>query len=218
LLFKEVSAFGDYPFYALIFYAENDKEWRSDKEAQEVFRQLSTRQRAVIEKLDRQVWPRRSKRPERLVRNWKNLFKEIASDVNLFERYIDNPPAADELSGTIKRINSCYRKQAIKLLGGGTYIAPHRRHLYVNLLDEADKPGSLLTPNGRLPSKSIFPVQWFALSARDRREALKLTVHWFHHALRNLREYRNRRSPIPWNSDCELECRRIQRKVLSGKS
>jgi hypothetical protein len=50
-------------FDALKCYIENDKEWRSDRTAQEVLKQLSPRQRGAIQQLDNATWPARSERP-----------------------------------------------------------------------------------------------------------------------------------------------------------
>jgi hypothetical protein len=67
----------------------------------------------------------------RLKRTWKTLMKDIAHDVEIFERFCDVAPAADEMSGTQKRIYLSYRNQTIKLFGGGgTYIPPVRRKYY----------------------------------------------------------------------------------------
>ena len=49
------------------------------------------------------------------------------------------------------------------------------------------------------------------LSLKARREAKKETLHWFRHALRNLREYRNKRSPIAWSPKCAATCRRSKK-------
>lgn len=209
------------PFEALKTYVQDDKEWQSDATAQAVKIQLSPQQRAWINRLDEKIWPQRSKRPERLKRTWNRLFSDIAADIALFERLCPCPPQSgeDELSGTERKVYKAYSKQAIKLLGGGTYIPPARRSQYQmsDIFDESeDAPlSNLLTPNGRLPSESIFEVNWLTLSRSGRRDAKRLTIHWFHHALRNLREYRNKRPPIPWGPECEQECRGIHKKLLN---
>jgi hypothetical protein len=200
-------------FYALKFYVEDDKEWRSNETAQEVLRQLSPQQRVAIHRLDRTRWPERSKRPARIKRTWKTLMKDIAHDQDVFERFCETPPGSDQLSGTEKRIYLSYSKQAIKLLGGGTYIPKARRNIYRDPLDDSDDPETLLPSSGRLPSKSIFTVNWLNLSWEERRDAKKLTIHWFHHALRNLREYCYGRPDVPWASECEKKCRQVQEKL-----
>lgn len=212
-LHKEVSAIRNRPLYALKYYVECDKEWGWDERAQEVLRQLSYRQKAAVHRHFRQTWPERSKRPARLERTWKDLFSKIAQDVETFERFCETPPGSDQLSGTEKRIYLSYSKQAIKLLGGGTYIPKTRRNIYRDLLDDSDDPETLLTSSGRLPSKSIFTVNWLNLSRKDRRDAKKRTLHWFRHALRNLREYRYGRPDVPWSSKCENKCRQVQEKL-----
>ena len=208
-LHKDVSAIRNRPLYALKYYVEHDKEWGSDKTAQEVLKQLGSRQKAAIHRHFRTTWPKRSKRPARLKRTWKTLMKDIAHDQDLFERFCETPPGSDQLRGTEKRIYLSYSKQAIKLLGGGTYIPKARRNIYRDLLDGS----TLLTSSGRLPSQSIFKVDWLKLSPNERREAKQLTLHWFHHALRNLRQYCYGRPNVSWSSKCENKCRQVQEKL-----
>ena len=206
---KDVSTIRNRALYALKYYVEHDKEWSSDKTAQAVLKKLSLRQKASILRHFRTIWPERSKRPARLKRTWKELFKQIADDQVIFERLCETPPESDQLSGTEKRIYLSYSKQAIKLLGGGTYIPKAKRNIYRDLLDGS----RLLTARGRLPSKSIFRVNWHDLSRKEQREAKKQTLHWFHHALRNLREYCYGRPDVPWASECEKKCRQVQEKL-----
>lgn len=204
--------FADIPnrqVYALKYYVECDKEWEQDPEAQRVLKQLSPRQRTALRRLSSATWPTRSKRPARLKRTWIALMNDIARDQDIFERFCETPPESDQLSGTEKRIYLNYSKQAIKLLGGGTYIPKARRNIYRDLLDGS----TLLTSSGRLPSQSIFTIDWLKLSPTERREAKQLTLHWFHHALRNLREYRYGRPEVPWSSKCENKCRQVQEKL-----
>ena len=212
-LHRDVSAIRNRPLYALKYLVEEDKEWSSYKRAQAVLKQLSPRHKAAVLRHFRITWPERSKRPTRLKRTWGDLLKTIAKDQDIFESLCDTPPESGELGGTEQRIYLNYCKQAIKLLGGGTYIPPARRNVYRDVLDESDDPKTLLTSSGRLPSKSIYPVNWLKLSRKERREAKKLTIHWFHHALRNLREYCNGRPSIPWASECEKQCRQFQEKI-----
>lgn len=212
------------PLYALMYLVEHDKEWGSDKTAQAVLKQLSPRHKTVVLRHFRTTWPERSKRPARVIRTWENLFREIAQDIDTFERFCDVPPTADEQSGTPKRIYLSYRTQAIKLLGGGgTYIRPELRSHYQvpNIFDESDDPTliPLLNARGRIASQSIIKgINWLTLARQDRREAEKRTLHWFCHALRNLREYRNRRPPIPWTAECDKRCRDIQKQLLTARS
>lgn len=220
-LHKLLSAMKDRRYFALRFFVENDKEWYGDETAQEVKRGLSSSQRAAINQLERRKWPRRSKRPEpQRQRTWSNLLSEIADDVGRFENYIDNPPSADERTGNEQRIYRGYRNQAIKLLGGGgKYISPSRRHIYQmpSPLDDSDNPSvsTCVNRNGRIESRSHFSVNWLDLTTQDaKRNALKLTLHWFHHTLRNLHEYRDKRQSIPWTPQCEGTCRRVCNKLL----
>ena len=206
----------DRPFFALKYYVEDDKEWRSDETAQGVLKQLSPPQRAAILRLNRTTWPERSKRPRRLSRTWENLFSDIARDLDIFERLCETPPGSDQLSGTEKRIYLSYSKQATKLLGGGTGIPAHRRKVYRDAYPDLLVRPTLLDDKGRLPSETVFAINWNELTTKkERREAKKHTLHWFHHALRNMREYRNGRNPIPWTAECENTCRRIQKKLLN---
>jgi hypothetical protein len=213
----------DRPFSALKDYVIDEKEWSSNKTAQEIRRHLPPQQRQAIDCLDMATWPKRSKRPARIKRTWNSLLNEIAQDQALFEHYCDTAPQADEMSGTKKRIYLSYRNQAIELLGGGgTYIPLERRSRYQvpSPLDESDNPKltTLLNSRGRIDIPSVFPVNWLKLARQERQEEEKKTLHWFHHALRNLRECRNRRPPIPWTAECEYTCRTIHKKLLTIKS
>ena len=220
----ELADIPNQPLFALEYYVENDKEWAQDPEAQQVLKQFLPEQRKAIRRMDTATWPTRSKRLARITRTWENLFCEIACDVDTFERFCDVPPAADEMSGTPKRIYLSYRNQAIKLLGGGgTYIPMARRGewLVYDPLDESNDPKgvSALNIRGRIDIGSIYKdVDWLTLARQDRREAEKRTLHWFRHALRNLREYRNRRPKIPWTPECEQTCLDIQKKLRTAKS
>jgi hypothetical protein len=209
----------NHPLYALTGYVEDDKEWAQDPEAQQVLRHLSPQQREAIHRLDRAKWPERSKRPARIKRTWKELCREIAHDQETFERFCNKPPAPDTLRGTEARIYKNYSQRAIKLLGA-IFIAKARRGSYraANPLDESDEPelSTLLTPNGWLRGESIIGVNWLDLSREERRAAKKRTLHWFHHALRNLREYRYHRPSIPWTAECENTCREMQKKLLNS--
>jgi hypothetical protein len=210
-LHKDVSTIRNRPLYALKYYVEHDKEWESDKTAQAVLKQLSSRQKAAILRHFRTTWPARSKRPARLMRTWKTLLESIAGDQESFLKYLARMPDGRGVSeATKQRIYQHYSKQAIKLLGGGgTYISPARRN--------DPKLLTLLNARGRIDIPSIFPVDLLNCKSNDeRREAKKLTLHWFHHALHNLREYRNGRPEIPWTAECEKQCRRIQQKLLNA--
>lgn len=224
-LHEPISAIRNRPYFALQFYVENDKEWYSDKIAQNVKKGLSQSDREAIDSLDRKTWPPRSKQLEaQLMRTWKELLKSIARDQIKFEGFIDNPPTASQRTGSDQRIYRCYRNQAIKLLGGGgTYIPPGRRHAYQmpNPLDESENPilSTCLNRNGRIESKSWYPINWLDITTRDdQRKALKLTLHWFHHALRNFRLYRDNHPPVPWTSQCEAMCRRVPKEILASRT
>lgn len=203
------------PYQALYDFALDYKEWRNYPPAQEVLGQLTPEERGTILQLDKTAWPPRSKQPEgQLMHTWSLLLKDIAGDLDKFEDAIDNPPTVDQLTGTTQRRYLCYRNKAIELLGGGKFIPAARRRQYPDLLD--DSPSStLLTPDGRLPGKkSWFDVNWLELPKEDQPRALKLTLHWFAHALRNLHLYRDGHRPIPWTPQCEKTCRRIQKRLL----
>jgi len=179
--------------FALEHFVEDDKEWAQDAEAMKVLRQCSPSEQDQIWQLDRKRWKYRSQW------TWDTLLETIADDQKSFLKYCERRSDERAVSDAMKqRIYRHYSQQAIKLLGGGTYIPKARRNIYRDLLDGS----SLLTPSGRLPSPSIFTVNWDACKSNDeRREAKKRTLHWFHHALRNLRAYRNRRAQIPWTPD-----------------
>jgi hypothetical protein len=53
-------------------------------------------------------------------------------------------------------------------------------------------------------------------SLAKNRQAKRRTLHWFHHALRNMKEYRNNRPPVPWSSACTETCHRIQKKLFTA--
>jgi hypothetical protein len=208
--------------YALKYYIEEDKEWEQDPEARRVEKQLSSQQRTALRRLSRATWPLRSQRPARIKRTWKTLMKDIAQDQDIFERFCENPPAPDTLRGTDARIYKSYGPQAIKLLGGGgTFIPPELRSKPLHIqLDESDNPilSTLLNSRGRIDIPSVIDgVDWVKCKSNaERRDAKKRTLNWFQHALRNMREYRNRRAEIPWTAECENTCRDIQKKLLNS--
>lgn len=200
------------PADALKYYVEDDKEWVHDPEAWKVFRQLSQSEQDQMWELYRKRWKYLSQW------TWDTLLKAIANDQELFLRYCDRSLTDQESSAaTNRRVLEHYSKQAIKLLGGGTYISPARRNAYRDILDDSDDPKTLLI-SGRLPCPSIIEgVDWLTCTSNDeRRQAKKLTLHWFHHALRNLREYRNGHRPIPWAHDCAESCCNIREKLLKA--
>lgn len=84
--------------------------------------------------------------------------------------------------------------------------------MYRDVLDGSD----LLDEKGRLPSESIFPDKWADLSRAERREWKKKTLHWFNHALVNMREYYYNRPLVPWTYDCAEKCRRVQEKLSTN--
>ena len=218
-LHKEIADIPHRPFFALKYYVEEDKEWRSNVTAQGVLKQLSPPQQAAILRHHRTTWPERSKRPARLTRTWEKLLKDIAQDQESFLKYCDGGQDARAMSDSTKRrIARIYSKQAIKLLGGGTPIEEHRRKMYPDCYPGEPSNSTLLDGKGRLPCNSVFPINWNDQATREaRREAKKHSLHWFNHALRNLREYCNRRPPIPWSPDCAKTCRRIQQKLTTLK-
>ena len=219
-LHKDVSAIRHRPSYALKFYVESDKEWEQDPKAQQVFKQLASRQKAAILRHFRTTWPERSKRPERLKGTWETLLESIARDQESFLKYLEGSPDEAVSDGTKRRIYQHYSKQAIKLLGGGGTFIPPARRSECQVYDPQDesnnrKGESALNVSGRIiGSPSIFPVEWLnCKSNNERREAKKLTLHWFNHALRNLREYTIGQPPVSWTSECEKKCRKIQQKL-----
>lgn len=189
------------PLYALKFYAENDKEWEQDPEARKALKQLPPRQQARIKDLARSKWDMRIRW------DWDTLLRTIADDQETFWRYYSDLPDRRAMSdGTRLRIIGHYSKKAIYLLGGGSHVGHRLRRvcLRAGLLDE----------RGRLPSPSLFSVNWWECRTRaEQRNAKLLTLHWFHHALRNLRDYRNTHRPLPWGEDCADTCRRIQQTL-----
>jgi hypothetical protein len=200
---KQLSASSNRQYFALKYYAEHDKEWEQNKKAQKVLKQLPRREQARIHQLSKKKWHYRS------LRTWDALLQTIARDQERFENFCETPPESGILIGTDHRIYVTYSKQATKLLGGGSLIPKKRWKIYQDYEDRS----SLLTPSGRLPSKSFFEFNWHDSSRQERQEAKKKTVHWFNHALRNLREYRYGRPPVPWTHRCERSCRRIQQKL-----
>lgn len=210
---KFLSDLNESPYQALYDLVLDNKLWKGLSAAQEVLKCLSVEEQATIARLHKDAWPERSKRPERRKKTWKTLFKDIASDIRRFEGFCKEPPQSGVLKGIPHKAYKAYSKQAIWLLGGGKLIPPSDRGRYQDLLDPSS---TLLTPDGRLPNKSIYDLNWLTLTSHERREAKKRTIHWFQHSLRDMREYRNRRSPIPWSPECEQECRRIHEKILKA--
>lgn len=204
-LHKELDDVPDRQFFALEYYVENDKEWEQDKEAWKIFKQLSADKQAQIRQLSKSKWHYHSQW------TWKTLLQTIARDQERFKDFCEASPESGALKGTDQRIYITYSKQATKLLGGGSRIPKTRRKIFRDYKDGS----SLLTSDGRLPSDSIFWFRWQDLSPKDRREAKAQTLHWFNHALRNLREYHCNRPPIPWTPKCAESCRRIQKKLCA---
>ena len=202
-LHEELADIPDRQFFALEYYVEHDKEWEQDKKAWEAFNQLSADKQAQIQQRSKRKWHYRSRW------TWKTLLQTIASDQERFRDFCETPPESGTLSGTDHRIYVTYSKQATKLLGGGSLIPKAHRKQFRDYEDGA----SLLTPSGRLPSKSIFWYRLQDLSPKDRREAKKKTLHYFNHALRNMHEYRYGRPPVRWSPKCEKSCYRIQQRL-----
>ncbi len=172
-LHRELADIPDRQFLALEGYVLDDKEWRCDGDAWDVYDRLSVQKQKHIRQLDKKKWG-----IQRVKLNWDTLLQTIAADQARFEAFLDTPDTCrlDDY-GTERRIYAAYHAQANKLLW----------------------------PNGGMPPK---------LTAR--REAKKTTLHWFHHALRNMREYRNRRPPIPWSPTCTAKCASSRKKLSSS--
>lgn len=206
-LHKSLSDIPDRRFFALEGYVLDDKGWEEDKDAQAVLKQLTPRQQVRIKKLSRETWHYQSQW------TWDTLLQTIARDQTLFAQFCESPPrSVDDLKGTEHRIYKTYSKQAIKLLGGGSYIPPHRRKRYRDPLDGSP----LLDQRNRLPSKTVFSIHWDKCTTRAERQSAKLlSLHWFHHALRNMKEYRDRRPDVMWTPDCAKTCSRIQQRLCS---
>jgi hypothetical protein len=191
-------------FFALKYYVEHDKQWKQDGDAREVFNQLTNNERTAINALDKKKWGRGSTLTGE--EQWHNLLRTIACDQEVFLAMCQRRLKSADRDGTQRHLYQCYSNQAIKLLGGGTSV--HKRYL-----KEFKKAGHL-DDRGRFPSKSIFAINWRQLSSQEsQRQAKAQTLHWFNHALRNLREYRYNRHPIPWTLECAEKCRRVQEKL-----
>ena len=66
------------PLSALKFYAEDDKEWEQNPEAQQALKQLTPRQQACIKGLAHSKWN------SRIQWNWDMLLRTIADDQETF--------------------------------------------------------------------------------------------------------------------------------------
>ena len=169
-LHKRLSDIPDRQFLALEGYVFDDKEWRCDGDAWDVYKKLSAQKQKLILQLEKKKWG-----IQRDKLNWDTLLQTIAADQARFEAFLDTPDTKN-LVGTDRRIYTAYHKQANKLLW----------------------------PNGVIPS-----------NLTTRRHSKKGTLHWFHHALRNMREYRYNKPSIPWSPECVATCCRIQKKLRS---
>jgi hypothetical protein len=183
-LHVKLADISDRQFYAMEYIVEHDKEWEQGKEAPKVFKQLSRGDQARIRQLSQKKWHYRSQW------NWDTLLQNIACDQETFLKYCENPRAQDctrHIPESMRdRIRRHYSQQAIYLLGGGR----------------------------SMPRERLFSINWRDLRSREaQRQAKKQTLHWFRHALRNMREYRYRRRPIPLTPECATACRRIQQKL-----
>jgi hypothetical protein len=189
------------PFCALTAYALDDKEWEQNPEAQQALKQLTPRQQARIRSLAHSKWD------TRIRWDWDTLLRTIADDQETFRNYYSDLPDKRAMSdGTRLRIIGHYSKKAIYLLGGGSHV----RHT----MRTACLKAGLLDERGRLPSPSLFSVNWWECRTRaEQRNAKLLTLHWFHHALRNLRDYRNNRPSLPWREECADTCRHVQQTL-----
>lgn len=207
-LHRSVLDIPDRQFFALEYYVESDKEWSQDREAWKVFRRLSLAQQASIKRLDRQTWQRRLKKT-----TWTSLLAEIAGDQELYRKYCETPPMSGDLNGTNQRIYETYSKQHTQLLGGGSFVPHSKRHRFVDPLDHRKS----LLEKGRLPSESIFPLSknWTKMTPAEKRTAKLSTLHWFHHALRNMNEYRHNRPSVHWSPECAKFCHRIQQRLYN---
>ncbi len=193
-LHKKLSDIPDRQFLALKGYVLDDKEWRCDGDAWTVYKCLSVQKQKRIQQLDKKTWG-----IQRDKLNWDTLLKTIAEDQARFEAFLDAPNTKN-FAGTGQRIYAAYHKQANRLL------CPNKT------------PPLRITPRGtvliRRPDQRQ-PKSDIPSSLTIRRENKKTTLHWFHHALRNMREYRNNRPPIPWSPECAAICSRIQQKLNS---
>ena len=96
-------------FLALEGFVFDDKEWDQDPDAWQVYRQLSSIQKARIVRTSKQKWHRKRQC------TWDELIEEIATDQDRFEGFLDAPDTK-HLCGTDRRVYDAYHKQANKLL------------------------------------------------------------------------------------------------------
>ncbi len=193
-LHKKLFDIPDRQFLALEGYVSDDKEWRCDGDAWDVYTGLSTQKQKRILELEKKTWGIQRKKL-----NWDTLLKTIAEDQAIFQQALDISDAQNVFEEH-RRIYAAYHKQANKLLWPNE-ATPFRI--------TAQGTALIRRTDQRQPKGATPP------NLTTRRENKKTTLHWFHHALRNMREYRNNRPPIPWSPECAATCSRIQQKLNS---
>jgi hypothetical protein len=218
---KDSDKLRDRPFLALQYYAEHDKLWEQDPDAQRLLKELSPPKRQKIESLTRK-WHVRKKL------DWRQLLETIATDQAFFRELIILGPTEAGLIDTKRRVtqpllherfnlsmssaNRVYRhynKQLRKCLGLGT-LAPKRLRPWL-------KKVGLLDENGKVINEPV--AAWLDKRAPTERERYSdVALHWFNHCLRNLAERKNGRRDRPLdpnNTPCANTCYDYQKKLTS---
>jgi hypothetical protein len=210
------------PLYALKYYAENDKEWEQEAEAQKVYKALPAHEQKRVQNLFRKKWGtsksgRRNRKAGK--RDWDALLTQIAKDQIYFAGVTILGPTQSGLVetkalngetreplwkkyrlslGTAKRVYQTYCQKFNRLLGEPT-LAPKELHAELKRLGYVDA-------RGRFPGRPLIS-KWRNMSKKDRERFSAIPLHWFAHALRNLNEWRFGRPEIPWDGDaCMAKC------------
>jgi hypothetical protein len=207
------------PLEALKYYAEHDKLWAQDPEAQGLLKQLSATQRNAVLKIGRKWHPKTKQ-------TWSSFLQMVANDQAFFRELLFLGPTAAGLVGsrqtetapmyekfglsetTARRIYQRYTKQLRKCLGLGTKPSKQLHSLFKKL--------GLLDSSGHIINKAVTP--WLnSMSAKDRERYTDVALHWFNHCLRNLGQRRSGHPALSWRANdipCADACHKYQRELV----
>lgn len=194
-------------YLAVLHYARADRLWTQDADAQAVMKTLPLPRQHAIRAAAAKAWaaPQRDQ-------GWDALLATIAKDQQLFGDIITKHATADAdrdevadahgvAANRVRTVYQAYSPQRQYLLGrvvGAARDALQRRGITVTQFDHP-----------------IIPLQDDDGCPLDPQARDHLVMHWFAHALRNLRCLRDGNRPIPWSADCATVCLRERDKLAS---